>query len=158
MKLKALLKRLFCDRSKRGVTLVETIVAITVVTIFSVSAVSVASLATSQTSRSMHSFAAASLCNDLRQCLSVSDSVEDFYKALIACEYAQAPTDETVYAENQATVQIDRTVFYVQATVAFKDGKKSIQCTAIIPGSSKPLYELDYSVPWQAPSQDQGGN
>lgn len=145
MKPKKLLKR---KNSKRGISLVECVIAITLVTIFSLSAISVSTLASSQTAKSMHSFAAASLCNDVRQCFTVTNSPDELQKALTACGYPFEVLGES-NANDAITLKFDRKVFQVTVYVTYSTGTQNMVAKATREGKDGILYEMQYTAPRQ---------
>lgn len=132
--------------SKRGISLVECVIAITLVTIFSLSAVSVSTLASSQTAKSMHSFAAASLCNDIRQCFTVTNDAENLKSALTACGYLYEVLGESD-ANDAITLLFDRKVFQVTVYVTYSTDTQNMVAKATREGKDGILYEMQYTAP-----------
>ena len=133
----------------RGVSLIETVIAITLVTIFSLAAISVSTMASSQTAKSMHSFAAASLCNDVRQCFSVTNTPDELLAALNACG-DQYKAENIVKSDNAnaVTFKIDRGVFFVTVKASYGvEGNNTMEAYAEREGKSGRLYEMSYTVP-----------
>lgn len=143
MKLKKKLNR---QGSKRGITLVECVIAITLVTIFSLSAISVSTLASSQTAKSMHSFAAASLCNDIRQCFTVTSDSETLRGALDACGYPYEVLGESDSGD-AITLLFDRKVFQVTVYVTYSTDTQNMVAKATREGKDGILYEIEYTAP-----------
>ena len=134
-------------RKSRGVSLIETVIAITLVTIFSLAAISVSTMASSQTAKSMHSFAAASLCNDVRQCFTVTNTPNELLAALNACG-DQYNAEIIVESANAVTFKIDRGVFFVTVKASYGvEGNNTMEAYAEREGKSGRLYEMSYTVP-----------
>lgn len=151
-------------RYKRGVTLLETVIAMLLLTVITGTAFILCSRAANSVGESVVEFNAVNACEDVVRCFEVADSYDSFKALLVASGYTFYYTTDTADTEaeaaqpnpNKLTLQKVANGYFVYAQLA--EGDKSVDLTsadnwkiaqlnvyATKIGSSKKVYNVSYT-------------
>ena len=150
-------------RYKRGVTLLETVMAMLLLTIITGTAFVLCSRAANSVGESVVEFNAVNACEDVVRCFEVADSYDGFKALLVASGYefyyttdnADSETSQSVPNPNKLTLQKVANGYFVYAQLADGDGSVDMNVaenwrTATLNvystkiGSSKKVYNVSY--------------
>ena len=138
-------------RYKRGVTLLETVIALLLLTIITGGAFAICSRSASAVSQSSTQFAAAQACEDVVECFKATDSKAQFELLLRACGYDFTYGTNTVTSEdgqqtttenrNKLTLKTIADGYIVYVTLA--DGATlTVEARSLV---GKTLYNTTYT-------------